>query len=207
MDNIIGEKEYDALSGQGWFTRDHFLDAALAQALCADFLNLQQAGALQQAGIGRGHQHQHAGDIRTDHTYWLDGSTPAQAQFLHIMDALRQDINRTLFMGLHDYEAHYASYQAGGFYKKHLDSFKGRKNRLLSTVLYLTPGWRAEDQGHLVLYDAHDHEREIGRVLPRAGTLACFLSEDIPHEVLPPLRERISIAGWFRGPGSDIINP
>lgn len=148
----------------------------------------------------------HAGDIRTDQTYWLSGEAPAQAACLTLMDELRQQLNRTLYLCLHVYEAHYAAYQKGGFYKKHIDSFKGQRNRIVSTVLYLTPGWRDSDQGHLVLYDAHDQDREIGRVLPRQGTLVCFLSEDIPHEVLPPARERVSIAGWFRGQGSDIMN-
>jgi SM-20-related protein len=35
-------------------------------------------------------------------------------------------------------------------------------------------------------------------VAPRAGTLVCFLSERIPHEVLAAHVDRISIAGWFR---------
>lgn len=203
----IAPHHLDRLVTQGWCAQEDFLSPELCQALCVDLKMLQRQGNFQQAGIGRGRDHRHAGDIRTDQTYWLDGASPAQKMLLPMMDALRLYINRTLFMGLHDYEAHYASYQAGGFYKKHLDSFKGRKNRLLSTVLYLTPGWRAEDEGHLVIYDAQDHDRELGRVLPAQGTLACFLSEDIPHEVLPPKRERISIAGWFRGPSSDIINP
>jgi SM-20-related protein len=201
------DNQLDALSHAGWFAQENFIPPALCQDLCVDLKMLQRQGSFQQAGIGRGPDHRPATHIRTDQTYWLDGRSPAQKALLQQMDELRLLINRTLFMGLHDYEAHYASYQAGGFYKKHLDSFKGRRNRILSTVLYLTPAWREEDEGHLVIYDAQDQDRELARVLPAQGTLACFLSEEIPHEVLPPRRERISIAGWFRVPGSDIINP
>lgn len=61
-------------------------------------------------------------------------------------------------------------------------------------------------RGIWCFYDPADQDREIGRVLPRQGTLACFLSEDIPHEVLPPARERVSIAGWFRAGSNDIMN-
>ncbi len=172
----------------------------------ADLKLRQKSGEMKDAGIGRGGAHIHAGDIRTDQTYWLSGESPAQATCLSLMNDLRLQLNQSLYLGLHDYEAHYAAYQTGGFYKKHLDSFKGKRNRILSTVLYLTPDWQESDQGHLVLYDATDQDREIGRVLPRQGTLVCFLSEDIPHEVLPPARERISIAGWFRGAPGDIIN-
>ncbi|MDX1466999.1 MAG: 2OG-Fe(II) oxygenase, partial [Halomonas sp.] len=33
---------------------------------------------------------------------------------------------------------------------------------------------------------------------PQAGTFACFLSDSVPHEVLPTRLPRSSIAGWFR---------
>ena len=39
---------------------------------------------------------------------------------------------------------------------------------------------------------------EMARVVPRAGTLLLFMSEEIEHEVLPTRRDRASIAGWFR---------
>ena len=203
---ILEEKQIVALTDAHWFAQENFLSADLCAALLADFQVLQSAGLLQQAAIGRGGARAIAQNIRTDQTFWLTGDTPVQAQCLTLMDQLRQQMNRELFLGLATYEAHYAHYQAGGFYKKHLDSFKGKRNRLISTVLYLTPDWHPHDQGHLVLYDAVDQEREIGRVLPMAGTLACFLSEEIPHEVLPPTRERISIAGWFRAATNDTIN-
>jgi len=73
---------------------------------------------------------------------------------------------------------------------------KGARNRIVSSVTYLTPDWNDSDAGHLVLYDGD--ELEIQRVLPQAGTLVLFMSEDIPHEVLPPTRPRSSIAGWYR---------
>lgn len=203
---IIKEKHIDSLTTAGWLTQENFLPKDLCEKLLSDLRLAQQAGILQQAAIGRGNNHLIATDIRTDQTLWLTGKTPAQAECLALMDQLRQQLNRSLYLGLSDYEAHYATYQAGGFYKKHLDSFKGNRNRMVSTVLYLTPDWQESDAGHLVLYAADDQDREIGRVLPRQGTLACFMSEDIPHEVLPPHRERASIAGWFRAGGNGIIN-
>ena len=33
---------------------------------------------------------------------------------------------------------------------------------------------------------------------PSFGSVAIFLSEEFPHEVLPATRDRYSIAGWFR---------
>ena len=35
-------------------------------------------------------------------------------------------------------------------------------------------------------------------VTPNFGTIVVFLSEEFPHEVLPALRDRYAIAGWFR---------
>ena len=40
--------------------------------------------------------------------------------------------------------------------------------------------------------------------LPQAGTLALFLSADMPHEVLPATRERLSLTGWFRRRGNEV---
>ena len=64
-------------------------------------------------------------------------------------------------------------------------------------MLYLNDDWQASDGGELVVYDEHSQE-VLHRVLPSAGTLVCFLSEEFPHEVLPAHRDRMSIAGWFR---------
>lgn len=204
---ILQENQIDALATVGWFAQQNFLSPALCESLAADLKNQQRAGFMQQAAVGRGQDRVLATDIRTDQTYWLNGETPAQAECLSLMDHVRQQLNQSLYLGLASYEAHYASYQAGGFYKKHLDSFKGKRNRIISTVLYLTPDWQESDAGYLVLYDAVEQGREVGRVLPVQGTLACFVSEDIPHEVLPPHRERVSIAGWFRAGSSDIMDP
>ena len=42
-------------------------------------------------------------------------------------------------------------------------------------------------------------------MLPQAGTLALFLSGEMPHEVLPATRERLSLTGWFRRRGTDVL--
>lgn len=149
------------------------------------------------AGIGRQDDFQLNRFVRSDEICWLNGESPAAAGFLAWMEALREGLNRRLFLGLFDYEAHYASYPTGAFYKKHVDTFKGRSNRVLSTVFYLNPQWQPNDGGELVIYDEKD-EQEIERVLPEYGKLVIFLSEVFPHEVLPAARERNSIAGWFR---------
>ncbi|MCP4060155.1 MAG: 2OG-Fe(II) oxygenase, partial [Pseudoalteromonas sp.] len=109
------------------------------------------------------------------------------------------------FMGLFDYECHYAKYTQGDFYKKHFDAFKGRSNRVFTTILYLnTP----EKGGELVIYKPKSKQIEI-IIKPTAGTLVMFESERFAHEVLPAINERYSIAGWFRKNASisGVIDP
>jgi SM-20-related protein len=180
------------LAASGWGYAEDYFPPDLVRALLGDVNRLRDE-AWRPAAVGRGGQA--SADIRTDRTLWLDGGSAAQVDYLGLMGQLRLDLNRALYLGLFDYECHYALYQAGGFYKKHVDSLHGSRNRVVSCVTYLTTDWQEDDAGHLVLYDG---ETECARILPRAGTLAFFLSEDVPHEVLPPRRERASIAGWFR---------
>lgn len=207
--NAMNTSLIDNLATRGWAACPGYIPPALCARLLSALDAQARAGALAQAGIGREGGPRSAPQVRTDRTLWLADSDPAAADFLALMEGLRADLNRALFLGLFDYEAHYALYAAGGFYKKHRDAFAGQKNRIVSTVAYLTPDWTEADAGHLVLYDPADEDREQARILPAAGTLAVFLSEQIPHEVLPPARPRASIAGWFRcnGSGTGRIDP
>lgn len=189
----------DALSEQGYAVLPAALPPALTEALFLRVTALDEA-AFRRAGVGREGDFAVNPFVRNDDILWLGSQHGAEAQYLQWMETLRQEINRRLFLGLFDYEAHFARYQAGAFYKKHLDAFKGRSNRVLSTVFYLNPGWQAGDGGQLVIYD--NAEAVAARVTPLMGTLAVFLSDRVPHEVLPAQRTRYSIAGWFRVNGS-----
>lgn len=172
-------------------------DSALLAALRADAAALWQADALTPAGIGRAEDHDIVRRIRRDRTLWLDGRSPVQAQWLAFAEHLRREVNRRLTLGLFAFEAHYAVYEPGGFYVRHLDSFRGARNRVLSSVLYLNEHWRREDGGLLRIF-AEDSEEVHAEILPEFGTLAVFLSETVPHEVTPARRDRFSIAGWHR---------
>ncbi|GGW45463.1 2OG-Fe(II) oxygenase [Vreelandella hamiltonii] len=188
----------DALVEQGWYVGRGVIDPALCQALQGELLHLAAHDALDEAGIGRGQQHLLRKDIRGDAIHWLDRESEAQRHYLDAMAELQRSLNQALFLGLFEYEAHFAHYPAGAFYQRHLDSFRGRANRVISTVGYLTPDWPADGGGEMVIYDPDNPSREVARVVPEAGTFACFLSETIPHEVLPTRLPRTSIAGWFR---------
>lgn len=190
----------DSLEQRGYVIVPDALAPALTDSLFADLMSTTGAD-FKPAGIGRQEDFQLNRSVRSDRICWLRGATPASEAFLSWAERLRQGLNRRLFLGLFDYECHYASYPTGAFYKKHYDAFKGQATRVLSTVCYLNPDWGPDDGGELVLYE-DDAEtgtnRELERVQPEYGKLVIFLSEVFPHEVLPAMRERYSIAGWFR---------
>ena len=149
------------------------------------------------AGIGRKQDQTVNSFVRRDEICWINGDSDAGRDWLDWSSQLQYYLNKRLFLGLFSFESHFAHYGVGDFYKRHLDAFKGQNNRILSLVVYLNPNWALDDGGELVLY-ADEHDRIGTKVTPTLGTIAVFLSEEFPHEVLPAKRDRYSIAGWFR---------
>ncbi|WP_447470093.1 2OG-Fe(II) oxygenase [Vibrio harveyi] len=185
-------KLIDALSTHGYYIWDDFISqeevAELRDCIPDDW---------NKARIGRNDDVTRIETIRSDKIQWLkrDMGAPV-ASFLDKMEEIRLEANRHFFLGLFEYEAHFAKYEKGDFYQKHLDCFKGNENRRLTTVFYMNESWSEEDAGELVVYDLNDNK--IATIPPRSGRLFVFLSEQFPHEVLPTNAERFSIAGWFR---------
>ncbi len=203
--NVVTESQLDlladALVARGYCILDDVLPAALLTQLLYLLQQLHE-NELKVAGVGRQAEFQIQASIRSDKIHWIAANSAATTEFLQLMDVLRIGLNRRLFMGLCDYESHFAHYPVGAFYKKHLDAFRekraqGQANRVLSTVLYLNEAWLPSDGGELLIY-AEDGNSVIETVLPVFGRWVILLSEKFPHEVLPATRERNSIAGWFR---------
>ena len=187
----------DSLQAVGWYAGASIFPERLTRQLGDRALVLDQTGALRQATT----RHEDArGTVRRDETHWL-ADTPddehEKEALAHLHD-LRGELNRALYLGAHDVQLHFARYAEGAFYKTHRDVFRDDDSRLVSIVFYLNPSWAHDAGGELVLYEADDGGAEITRVLPRAGTMVCFLSDRFPHEVLPATRERYSLTGWFR---------
>jgi SM-20-related protein len=141
--------------------------------------------------------------VRGDHIQWLEtGQCAAGDRYLAMLDDLRGQLNQALYLGLEDYEGHFALYPPGTFYQKHLDRFRDDDRRAVSAVFYLNSDWLPEQGGALRLYLADGRELDV---LPEAGTLVLFLSADLPHEVLPATRERLSLTGWLRRRGNSLL--
>lgn len=187
MDKLI-----DALITHGYYIWDDFLDASLVAEL-RDAIPSQW----KQAKIGRNDDRVKATEIRSDKIQWLQRDNGGVVDhYLAQMEAIRLDVNRHLYLGLFEYEAHFAKYEPGDFYQKHVDSFQGAENRKLTTVFYMNEEWSEGDGGELLVYDLDDNLLE--RIEPISGRLVVFLSERFPHEVLTSHIDRYSIAGWFR---------
>jgi SM-20-related protein len=185
----------DALTEKGYVVIPAALPIAMSDALFARIASFEDE-VFKPAGVGRAGEFQLNPFVRNDEIRWLAASDEVEASYLAWMEKLRTGLNRRLFMGLFDYECHFARYVPGAFYKKHVDAFKGRTNRVLSTVFYLNPNWALADGGHLVMYE--ENIEPIAKISPLMGTLVVFLSDRFPHEVTTASRLRYSIAGWFR---------
>jgi SM-20-related protein len=192
LEQRIGNDLFD----QGWSQQDGFLSVELSHALAAECRALIASGAMKKAGIGRGEELTIRPDVRGDHIKWLRrGESAACDRYLHLMAQLQTALNRSFFLGLADYESHFAFYPPGTSYQTHLDRFRDDDKRVISAVIYLNDAWLPEHGGALRL---HPEDKPAVDVLPLAGRLALFLSDSMPHEVLPATRDRLSLAGWFR---------
>lgn len=190
----------DDLAEFGWTTQSitSLVPRELVGQLRQEVKTLHRSEAMDTAGIGRGTDHIQDRSVRRDQIAWLNGQTQAQGALFSLFDDIQAGLNQRLFLGLKRFEAHYATYEAGDFYRRHLDSFRGRSSRIISLVLYLNENWSLTDGGLLQVFNRENPNEVCGSVLPEAGRVAIFVSEDVPHEVLAAQRTRYSIACWFR---------
>lgn len=194
------ERILDDLASQRWSVQPLALPAGLTAELAAECRRRHAAGSLARASVGRGSGQLIDDGIRGDHIQWLvPGESAVTDRYLGVLDALRERLNRELFLGLEDYECHFALYPPGSFYRRHLDRFRDDDRRTVTTVFYLNDDWQAQHGGALRIELPDGEERDV---LPAAGTLVVFMSGDFPHEVLPASRERLSLTGWYRRRGS-----
>lgn len=191
----------DSLASPGWVVLPFYLAAADARLLAGECSARWADGDFHQAGVGRGTGLAIREDVRRDQVLWMDREDAgvAQTAWLDGMDTLRLAMNRGLFLGLQDYEGHFAIYPEGGFYKPHLDRHENTQTRIVTAILYLNDEWKTGDGGELKLWTTvgeKDGPFEI--IEPCLGTLVLFRAGDFWHEVLPAHRTRMSITGWMR---------
>jgi SM-20-related protein len=185
-----------ALRLDGIAVRDEFLAPSTVRTLLDSAYLRRERGDFHAAHIGGNAGVQRREEIRGDFTCWITPPLlPAEQTLLDEFESLRLELNRESMLGLFELELHYAWYPPGAGYQRHVDQPRGRGHRQVSLVLYLNEGWTPAAGGELRIFDAGGGHRDIE---PLAGRLACFLTPGREHAVLPTLRDRLSISGWFR---------
>ncbi len=198
------------LAERGFSVQPSFWSALEARALAAESRKLWEEGGFRPAGVGRGASFRIRPQVRNDRVLWIDPArmTETQRYYLARMERLRLALNQALYLGLFGFEAHFTVYAVGAHYRTHRDRFAGASHRVLSCITYLNEDWKAEDGGVLRLYLGGAQTGAYKDIPPLAGTLVVFFSERLYHEVLPAMRARFSISGWFTrratAPGASI---
>lgn len=175
---------------------EHFLSVALAGHLRENLTSLYNDNKLKSAGIGNETIVEHDKLYRSDMIYWLDRehNDLHENHFFDLMDSFVSYLNRTCYTGITGYEFHYALYEEGSFYKKHLDQFKNNESRQYSMIMYLNEGWKEADGGQLCIH----HIDNLQHITPVNGKSVFFKSSEIEHEVLLAHKPRMSITGWLK---------
>ena len=175
---------------------DNFLDKNLAGHLASNLLRLYAANGLRSAGTGNSAEVRHDTSVRSDKICWLEHGhdDPHEADFFKLMDQFVNHLNSTCYTGITGYEFHYALYETGSFYKKHLDQFRNNNSRKYSMILYLNEGWKEADGGELCIYNGDGCQK----IAPEHGKSVFFKSGELTHEVLIAHKPRMSITGWLK---------
>lgn len=185
------------LCSQGYHIIDGFMDTEHYQSLISCAQIMHQEGLFRSAKIGMKVQAHLNNAIRTDEICWIEEESTDVSilAFLKQTNDLANILNQTLFLGLSEFETHFAVYQPGAFYKKHIDQFASQKTRKISCVYYLNENWQEEFGGELNLYTIED--QPLQKIYPKGNRFICFNSE-LPHEVCLTHQTRYSITGWMK---------
>lgn len=192
MDTLVSD-----LANKGWTVMPQVLPPAFCTELSSWIDRQVASGAFQRAGIGRGQRHQKNDLVRGDLVLWMSELDKDQhlSGLDNLLISLRHRLNRDLFAGLETFEGHFAIYPPGGFYRRHVDTFRDDDARKLTLLIYLNEHWEKSDGGELII-EMPDHSTVT--IAPKMGTIVMFDSRRFPHKVLAANKERRSFTGWFK---------
>lgn len=194
----LTDDEIRLLGESSFFVRDGFIDDALVTQARAEIDALAEAERLRPAGISRGMNYRVEDRVRGDLITWLDAdnASPGLLEVHEQFEALRNELNQAAYLGLDYFEVQIAQYPgAGAGYDRHVDAFPGSANRRVTAILYLNEGWQPEQGGVLRAWLADGKVREVE---PVAGRLVVFLSDQVPHQVMPTFAPRCAVTAWYR---------
>ena len=172
------------------------MPTALALHLKENLTALYDNKEFQHAGTGNSVSSVQNKLVRSDMIYWLDKKHNNQYEndFFELIDLFVSHLNSTCYTGITGYEFHYALYETGSFYTKHLDQFRNNDSRKYSMIFYLNSDWKQTDGGELRIF----HNNSTQDIAPLNGTSVFFKSNELAHEVLLTKKPRMSITGWLK---------
>ena len=139
----------DNMNLHGWATMAECMNLTDSLRLKNECELSWHTGHFKQAGVGRGETLQVRSEIRLDEVMWLqsDNESAEQQIYLTLLETLRLAMNQRFFLGLFDYEGHFAVYPEGAFYKSHLDCHAGKSDRIVTNILFLNENLLPVDGG------------------------------------------------------------
>jgi len=175
---------------------DNFLGSLLAGHLADNLTSLHADHRLSAAGTGNSTNLLQDLTVRSDKIFWLDRKhdDAHETAFFDLMDRFVLHLNSTCYTGITGYEFHYALYETGSFYKKHLDQFRNNTSRKYSMIMYLNADWQTGDGGELRVHNGDEQQT----ITPLMGKSVFFKSNELEHEVLMANKPRMSITGWLK---------
>ncbi|MCY7310790.1 MAG: 2OG-Fe(II) oxygenase [Bacteroidota bacterium] len=175
---------------------ENFVSKQLAVRLTENLNRLFTNKQLQSAGTGNNVLVPHNKLFRSDIIYWLDRKhdDPYENNFFDLIDEFVSYLNSSCYTAITGYEFHYALYEKGSFYKKHIDQFRNNDSRQFSMIIYLNEDWQPADGGELCIH----HADSLQKISPVTGKTVFFKSSELAHEVLVTNKPRLSIVGWLK---------
>ena len=189
------DRQMDLLAQQNYLIIDNYFTPEQLTIAHHFFDQKQKEDAFQKAAIGASANKKVINEIRGDYTYWLERERDLSLDSVFdVFDEVKSLLNRLMFLSLAGYEFHLAHYPKGSFYKKHLDQFDSRNNRMISMIIYLNKNWSTNDGGELRIYPEGEESVDIA---PLENRCVIFRSDILFHEVLGSNTSRKSITGWM----------
>ena len=175
---------------------EHFLTRDLAMNLQEKLLNLDRNNQMIPAGIGNHRVKDPNQKMRSDKICWIDNKSTdvTERAFLNQIEEFILYLNDSCYEGINAYEFHYALYETGSSYKRHVDQFRNNSERKYSMIHYLNANWLKGNGGELCIYN-NDHTQMIS---PRMQKAVFFKSDEHEHEVCESFTPRMSITGWLK---------
>jgi SM-20-related protein len=185
----------DTLANDDLLVIDDFLPRELFLKLRTYLHDRLAEDDFRKAGIGALNEFQIKEAIRGDFVFWLDQLRDQElSEFFLLLDDIKSIFNRLCYLSLSGYEFHLAHYPKGSYYKRHMDQFRERNNRMITIIIYLNEAWTKGDGGELKVYNV---DGDSSLLEPIGNRCVIFRSDTLEHEVLLTNKSRYSLTGWM----------